>query len=274
VVEQLRRPLPVQGCAASEPTPVLTGEAGDADPAPAIQVGDAVLGPARAFLYSVLVPGATQWEMGQRRWIAYLALEGAAWFAFSRARSSGFDMRDRYETLAWDVARTFGGDRIDGDFPYYEDLTHFEASGAFDVDSATPGVQPQTDPATFNGKTWTLAMQIFFGPETGPLPGDPVFDDALAYYEAEGYDERFEWDWTGRDADWDEYQTVIESSDEDFRRASQIMGVVIANHLLSGVDGFISARIQGATGDRSNARIRVARDESRKSFGLVFQVLR
>jgi len=256
VVEQFQRALPAHGCVAS------------------IQTEDAVLDPARAFLYSALVPGAAQWKMGQRRWIAYLVMEGASWFAFSRARSSGFDLRDRYETLAWDVARTFGGSRIDGDFPYYEDLSHFEGSGAFDVDSATPGVQPQTDPATFNGKTWTLAMQIFFGPGSNPLPGDPAFGDALAYYKTEGYDERFEWDWTGRNADWEEYQTSIESSDEDFRRASQIAGIVIANHLLSGVDGFISARVQGAVGDRSSARLRVTRDEATKRVGLVFQVVR
>ena len=231
-------------------------------------------GPARSFLYAALLPGTTQWKMGQRRWIAYLVLEGAAWVAFGHSRSSAFDLRDRYQALAWDAARTFPGERTDGDFAYYEAMEKFEESGAFDLDPSVPGVQPQTDPSTFNGRTWVLAMQIFFGPGTNPMPGDADYADALEFYQGKGYDERFEWAWTERPEDWDGYRNLIESSDEDFRRASQFVGVVIANHLLSGVDGFITARLRAAAGDQSSARIRLAHDERTRRIGIVLQVRR
>ena len=270
----MRRALPDQSCTSRELLEIPARALGGVERDVPNQVGEGVIDPARAFLYSALVPGATQWKMGQRRWIAYLVLEGMSWFAFGRARSSAFDRRGQYETLAWDVARTFEGGRLDGDFAYYEALEKFEESGVFDIDSSMAGVQPQTDPATFNGSTWTLAQQIFFGPGSNPMPGDPNYDAALAFYQAEGYDEPFEWAWTGRPADWERYRNLIEASDEDFRRASQFIGVVIANHLLSGVDGFISARLRSAAGDRSSARLRVARDDSTNGIGLVLQVLR
>jgi hypothetical protein len=239
-----------------------------------VQSGDAALAPARAFLYSALLPGASQWKMGQRRWMAYLILEGASWVAFGRAQSSALDLRDRYRTVAWDEARTFAGARVDGEFAYYEAMKTFERSGAFDLDSSVPGVQPQTDPSTFNGRTWALAMQIFFGTGSVPGPGDQEYADALRFYQDEGYDERFAWTWTDLPAEWEGYRGLIESSDDDFRRASQFAGVVTANHLLSGVDGFITARLRGATGDKSVAQLRLARDERTRGIGLVLQVRR
>ena len=117
-------------------------------------------------------------------------------------------------------------------------------------------------------------MQIFFASGTDPMPGDQAYDDALAFYQAEGYEERFEWSWVGRPGEWEGYRDFIESSDEDFRRASQFVGVVIANHLLSVVDGFVTARVRAAAGDRSMARLRLSSDESAGRIEIVLQVRR
>ena len=212
--------------------------------------------------------------MGQRRWMAYVILEGVSWVTYGRTRSSALNLKDGYQTLAWDQARTYEGDRVDGEFAYYEAMEKFERSGAFDLDPSGPGLQPQTDPSTFNGKTWALAMQIFFAPGATPGPGDPEYADALSFYRNEGYDERFEWTWAGQPEEWEGYRDLIESSDEDFRRASQYAGVIIANHLLSGVDGFVTARIRAAAGEHSVARLRLARDERTRGIELVLQVRR
>ena len=163
---------------------------------------------------------------------------------------------------------------MDGDFAYYEAMEKFERSGMFDADPSASGIQPQTDPSTFNGETWALAMQIFFSPGSDPGPGDPQYADGLAFYLEEGYDERFEWAWTGQPEEWDGYRDLIESSDEDFRRASQFVGVIIANHLLSGADGFITARLRAAAGENSMARLRLTRDEHTRGVGFVLQVRR
>ncbi len=274
VKEQLTLPVPALGCTAPPSAPAL-GRHRAPVAGPPLQRDEEPLAPARAFLYSAVLPGAAQQKLGQRRWIAYLILEGASWVAFGRARTSAFDSRDRYQTLSWDAARTpFSGSRSDGDFAYYEAMERFERSGAYDVDPSMPGVQPQTDLSTFNGATWALAMQIFLAPGTHPAPGDPAYDDALAFYRAEAYDERFEWTWEGRAPEWAEYRGLIESSDNDFRRASQFLGVVIANHLLSAVDGFITARTRWLAGPGSVARLRWARDRYRGGMALVLQVRR
>ena len=155
--------------------PLVTGHQ-DADALPAMN-------PGRAFLYSALLPGLGQRKLGKGRWLAYLAVEGAAWVAFGHAQSSATAERSQYQDLAWDVARSFNGPRVDGDFPYYETMEKFLASGAFDTDPAAPGIQPEMDPSTFNGRTWALVTEIHFPPGQNPAPGDPEYEAALADYQ-------------------------------------------------------------------------------------------
>ena len=238
------------------------------------QVADAepALNPGQAFLYSALVPGLGQRKLGKGRWVAYLAVEGATWIAFGHARWSATDRRGQYQDLAWNVGRQFNGSRVDGDFRYYEAMEKFEASGAFDTDPAAAGVQPQMDPSTFNGRAWSLATEIHFPTGANPLPGDPEYEAALADYQARAYDERFEWSWTGQSPAWTDYMDLIESSDGYFRRASQFLGVVIANHVLSGVDAFVTARIQASGHNQTEVQIRLLPPVHTKWLGLVIQV--
>ena len=231
-----------------------------------------VLSPGRAFLYSALLPGLGQRKLGKGRWLAYVAVEGAAWIAWGNARWSATNTRGEYQDLAWDVARSFNGPRIDGDFSYYETMEKFLTSGVFDTDPGAPGIQPEMDLSTFNGQAWSLATEIHFPPGLNPLPGDPEYDAALADYQSRAYDERFEWSWAGQSAAWAEYMDLIDSSDGSFRRASQFLGVVIANHLLSGVDAFVTSRIQRSGRTQTEVQMRVVSPVDRKGFGLVLQV--
>lgn len=228
------------------------------------------LSPGRAFLYSALVPGFGQKKQGKGRWLAYVAVEGASWIAFGHSRWSAHDRRYQYRDLAWEAGRTFAGPRVDGDFPYYESMEKFEISGAFDTDPAALGVQPQMDPSTFNGQEWLLATQIHFPGGTNPLPGDPEYEAALTDYQARAYNEPFEWSWAGQPTAWTEYKDLIESSDGYFRRASQYLGVVVANHLLSGIDAFVSSRMPGL--GRANARIRLMPREDPGGLGLFIEL--
>ena len=228
--------------------------------------------PGRAFLYSVLFPGLGQRKLGKGRWLAYLAVEGAAWISFGRARWSATGARGEYHDLAWNVARSFDGPRVDGNFSYYERMENHLASGAFDTDPGAPGIQPQMDPSTFNGQAWSLATEIHFPPGTSPGPGDPEYEAALADYQSRAYDERFEWSWAGQSAAWTSYRELIESSDGSFRRASQFLGVVIANHLLSGIDAFVTARVRSSVRSQADAHIRLVPRDDRKGLALVFQI--
>jgi hypothetical protein len=231
-----------------------------------------VLSPGRAFFYSALLPGLGQRKLGKGRWLAYVAVEGAAWIAWGNARWSATNTRREYQDLAWDVPRSFNGPRIDGDFSYYETMQKFLTSGVFDTDPGAPGIQPEMDLSTFNGQAWSLVTEIHFPPGLNPLPGDPEYDAALADYQSRAYDERFEWSWAGQSAAWDEYMDLIDSSDGSFRRASQFLGLVIANHLLSGVDAFVTSRIQRSGRTQTEVQMRVVSPVDRKGFGLVLQV--
>ena len=228
--------------------------------------------PGRALLYSALVPGLGQRKLGKGRWLAYLAVEGAAWIVFAHKRWSATHERDQYRDLAWEAARSFDGLRVDGDFPYYETMEKFLESGAFDTDSSAPGIQPEMDQSTFNGQAWALATEIHFPPGVNPLPGDPEYAAALADYQTRAYDEPFEWSWAGQSAALSDYKDLIDSSDGSFRRASQFLGVVIANHLLSGIDAFVTARIQGSTRSQTEVQIRLLPPDGRNRLGLVLRV--
>jgi len=209
-------------------------------------VRQAVGGPplAPTFL-SLALPGTGQHVLGQnRKWI-YGALEVVGWVAFLERRGAGGEYRDRYRDFAWDQGRMQSGARIDGGFDYYETLSKWTSSGAFDTDPTLSGVQPEMDPATYNGSIWTLASQIFI-PGGGPVPEtDPAFQEALGYYVKRAYGMEFLWDWSGVSGGRQELAGLIEASDDRFRQATTALGVVIANHLISAADAFLSSRGPG-----------------------------
>ncbi|HUF76239.1 MAG TPA: hypothetical protein VMM35_08160 [Longimicrobiales bacterium] len=213
--------------------------------------------PIEPTLLSLALPGAGQHVLRQdRKWL-YLALEVAGWALWVERRAAAFDYRDRYRDYAWEGARIQAGARVEADFEYYERLTQWTRSGAFDADPASPGVQPEVDPLTYNGSVWSLASQIHLPP--GPLPPetDPAYQSALAYYQDRAYGTALLWDWTAGSGSQQELARLIEESDSRFGHATTVLGAVIANHLLSAVDAYISAQ-----GRSSPARIRVVPDES------------
>lgn len=203
--------------------------------------------PGRAFLYSALVPGGGQYLLGQERWVPYVAVEVWGWVQLFLRRSRGRDLSRRYRDLAWDVARRVSeGTREDGDFNYYESLTHFRSSGAFDRDPLTPGVQPETDPETYNGSIWELAGEIFFPPgaEDPPAPGSTAYDRALEYYLGRSVTPRFAWRWGEGAPEQSVYSDLIRASDEQFRSSTTMIGLILANHFVSAIDALVSARLR------------------------------
>ncbi len=272
-------PPPVRESVSPEPAPSGGGEGYaasvrispngslclDGFTSPMAGIADDSLGisPSRGFLYSAIVPGAAQWQMEQWRWAGYVALEAAAWIGFWDNRRSGSDLRRRYRDLAWFVARSnvYEGQRTDGDFEYYETLSRFRASGAFDSDPFRVGIQPEPDSSTFNGSIWALAREIFF-PAMGPTPepGSPEFMRALEFYRARGYRPEMAWDWGNRLEDMEDFTNLITRSDDRLRRSTTMIGLVIANHLFSAVDGFISARLRQEGAVAGSVRLRAVPD--------------
>ena len=193
-------------------------------------------------LLSIVIPGAGQHALRQdRKWV-YLALEVAGWAFWLERRASASDYRDRYRDFAWEQARTGSGQRVDGDFDYYERLTKWSRSGAFDSDPGSAGVQPEGDPDTYNGSIWALASQIFLPPGQTVPETDPAYESALGYYEERAYGAALLWDWTGAPGGQQELARLIRASDSRFGQATTILGAVIANHLVSAADAYLTAR--------------------------------
>lgn len=199
---------------------------------------------ARAGVRSLVVPGWGQRSLGQRRALVYAAAEAVLWGFWVERRADAAKLRADYRDLAWDAARLRTGEREDGSWSYYEAVSKWSRSGAFDRDPAASGLQPEEDPATFNGSVWVLAREIHFRGGT-PAPGDPSWQAALAWYGQRAYADGFLWDWSGRAGELAQYRRLIHESDDRFHQATTAVGVVLANHLLAGTDAFVSARLSG-----------------------------
>jgi len=209
-------------------------------------------------LLSAVVPGVGQYARGERRWVGYAAAEALAWFFHLERRGEGRDLRDRYRELAWQEARQRMGPRVVGDFEYYERLSAWRRSGGWDIDEDA-GLQPETDPATFNGMIWQRARGLFFGEDPGSVePGDPEWERALDFYREEAYGPELLWDWGAADADRRRFGELIEESDDHLSTATTLLGVVLLNHVASATDAFISGRLERATGGRVEAGVAVA----------------
>lgn len=245
-------------------------------PDPAFQADPETLpSPGRAALFSALLPGMGQRYLDQGRWIAYLGIEIWAWIQFFDERAEGQALQDQYRDLAWDVARRVSsGPRVDGDFEYYESLTKFIESGAWDANPLAPGIQPETDPSTFNGSVWELAREIFFptDPEAGVPMDSPAYRNALDYYQERGVIPAFTWSWSQNELQQAVYEEVIQQSDENLRNSTTMVGVIIANHVVSAVDALISARLRLRDPDALSIQL-VPYPDRASDFGVVVRLV-
>lgn len=211
------------------------------------QAAPATISPTRALLYSGVLPGLGQQRLNKVRWLGFVAVELVGWAFLWERQRTGHDFRTRYRDLAWFVARRGTlGERMDGDFEYYEALVKYRASGAFDEDPYVGGVQPETDTTTFNGALWSLAREIYLvpGPQGTPGPGSPEYDQAMEYYAGRSIGTGFQWDWNGDEVSRAEYDRLIRRSDAALRQVTTLVGVILANHLAAAFDAFITARLR------------------------------
>lgn len=213
---------------------------------------DRVPSPGKGFLLSAALPGAGQWYLGQNRWPAYLAVEAWAWLQFIDWRRKGHRLQGQYRDLAWFVARRVStGRRTEAGWDYYEALTKFQSSGAYDADPLTAGVQPEQDPRTFNGSIWVLAQEIYI-PQDPEIPvdeGSEPYQQAFDYYMSRAYAPAFAWDWGSNTLHKEKYGILIREADEALRSSTGMIGVILANHLLSAVDALVSGRL-GVAGEQ------------------------
>ena len=210
------------------------------------------------FLASAVVPGAGQYRLGAGRWIAYVGVETWAWINWVDARNDAADLERAYRDLAWSVARRIStGERDDREFEYYEAMSHFPASGSYDADPATPGLQPEENAATFNGDLWKLAREIFFPAGGDSIP--PTEEEralALAYYEQKAIGPQYAWSWGSNQLELQHFRSLIRRSDAAARTGTTLLGVILVNHVVSAVDALIAVRLRDPEGKPGSLRLR------------------
>ena len=207
--------------------------------------------PGIAFVASAILPGAGQYYAGAERWPPFLAVEAWAWIKYFQRRSQGRELEGRYRDLAWSVARRISTEeRRDSVFTYYEAIAEHGESGLFDADPLTATIEPEGNRATFNGQQWERAKELFFRGATNPVPGSAEYDRALAYYRANAIPPRYTWSWRNSELEFREYRETIARSDEAFRGATRMLGVIFANHVVSAVDALVLSRVQALSEHR------------------------
>ena len=207
--------------------------------------------PGPAFLASALLPGAAQYRAGDERWVPYIAAEVYAWASYIDNRRQADRLARQYRDLAWQVARRVSvGPRRDSIFEYYEAMAdpQYGASGAYDLDQQTPGVQPETEPGTFNGDLWLLARELFFAGGQESVAGTPSHAAALQYYQQRAIPDPYAWAWGSSILEKQTFADLISESDAASRSASRYVGLIVANHLVSAVDALVTARLRELTG--------------------------
>ena len=208
---------------------------------------------------SAVIPGAGQARLGQDRFVGYMAVEGFLWIRYLTDRRAGTDARNAYRGMALRVSRAgFSGPKPQGNFEYYERMEHWIASGVYDADPN--GVfTPEVDTTTFNGKMWSIARTTYWSdPRTPPPVGSAPYEAALRFYRENAVPPEFQWSWRNAPLHQDVYRRDVRASNDGFRRAAQDIGAVIANHVLSTVDAYISLRLQlGESGDADASNLAI-----------------
>lgn len=183
--------------------------------------------------------------MGSSRAIPYFAIEAFVWTSFVRHSLQYRRRRDGYRDLAANVARApFSVSRPNGEFEYYERMTHYRESGRYDL-VAGGALEPETDTTTYNGAVWLLARRTYWtNPTVPPDQSSPEWMRAIAFYQGRAYDQLYRWSWTGASMEYARFLTLIHESNDANRMAMIDLGVVIANHVLSTVDAYVALRLR------------------------------
>jgi len=196
---------------------------------------------------AAVLPGSGQVAAGQDRGVIYLAVELYLWTRFLSRGTEGRRERDAYRDLAFNVARAaFAPARRDTTFEYFEMMEKYVESGPFDIDPG-PSLVPPSDERSYNGSVWKLARETFFSdPLVTPDTGSAEYRRALEFYVSRAVGPNFQWSWRDAGLEQDLFRQSIERSDDAFKSATQYLGLILANHLISAVDAFVSYRLSTA----------------------------
>jgi hypothetical protein len=207
-----------------------------------------------SILASAALPGAGQALQGVNRALPYLMVESFSWTGFVWYSTDARRQRDGYRDLAARIARAqFSATRPIGDFEYYERMSHYAEAGRYDL-TAGGLLEPEVDSTTWNGAVWLLARSTYWAdPGVRPDTASVEWKRAIAFYQERAYDQTFRWSWTGAPQEYQRFRDLIGRSNDAHRKSLQVLGLVIANHVLSAIDAYIVVRIRQRSAPGGNS---------------------
>lgn len=226
------------GAQSAEPTGVSVRRRADAVPV-ALEGGPSRWSESKALrpyapLVSAVVPGGGQIILGDNRFVAYLAVEVLAWWKYRKDTREQADQEALFKDIARRVARShFSATLPDADWAYYEQMRDFLESGAYSMTDQGPLV-PETDPLTYNGSRWQLALATHA----------TDLQAALAQYQRVAIRPEFRWSWRNAQLQYDIFKRTTDSRNDAYHAAVTDLMILGANHVLSMVDAFVTFRLQ------------------------------
>jgi hypothetical protein len=123
-------------------------------------------------------------------------------------------------------------------------MQHFPESGRLEV-IAGGVLDPEPDTTTFNGSVWLLARRTYWSDvNVEPDTSSREWKRAAEFYLRRAYDQPYRWSWTRAPLEFDEFRRLIRRTNDSNRKSLQDLGAIIANHMLSAVDAYVTVRLR------------------------------
>jgi hypothetical protein len=179
----------------------------------------AAISPIKAALYSLLLPGLGDYQLGNKgRATMFFAAEGLIWVAYATFEVQGHQREDDYQELAVQFA---GVSRTGHSDDFYARVREFDNSDQYEADLKLTG---RSEIFTAGGSLEDInadALEAYF------------VDNRVADYEP--------WRWQSLEKRV-QYSEVRSSSKTSYRRADYMLVAAVANRMVSAVVAYTAAR--------------------------------
>lgn len=213
----------------------------------------------KAFLYSLVVPGAGQYYLGSKiKPVVYLGLEAVFWVGYFSYHNKGVDKEKAYRLFAdqyWDPIAYIG--------------SQVDTSGLIGLFMDSCNSDPTCnglDTSIHTIQDSVFAMEAYLG-----FSHHLQFSKNQQYYENAGKYDQFAWGWSDFDPLGDpltplrsDYLSQRKRANDLYGKATTFAMVSLANHVLSAFEAAISTRSYNRKGEKfaqAALKMRLSTDE-------------
>ncbi|HUU45969.1 MAG TPA: DUF5683 domain-containing protein [Acidobacteriota bacterium] len=212
--------------------------------------------PRRAFLQSFLIPGWGQYYVRSAWWkpVLFLGAELASWYGVSHFHGSGLDREDEYKAYAddhWDPDKYLEGLWT----VYYYNSVKPDSIDSY-LDTITPWYTVERPDAPDSTVYQPWSHHAFYHPDGTPVEKNEYYENVGKYHQFNfGWDDYPgptdpEFPESPRDTvslrivteNRDTYLHMRADANTEYKRATKMLVVVVANHLVSGIEAALGAR--------------------------------